>query len=171
MLSLMRQHRGTSNVANGVDALDIGAAVIIDHDAAAVGFDAEFLKAEILDIALNANSRDNAVDLDGLGLAAFFLNQRLDRVAALGDLGHFGFGHDLDALLFKRLARHSGDFIILDGQNLRHHFDNRHISTHGIEEAGEFDTDRTRADNQQGFRHGVRLEGVEIGPDQLAIRL
>src|SRR6185437_8437756 len=60
MLRLVGQHRRPRDIADGIDAGHIGFAVAIDHDAAAIGFDAELLKSEILDIADNTDRRDHA---------------------------------------------------------------------------------------------------------------
>ena len=57
------------------------------------------------------------------------------------------------------------------GRDLRHHFNNGYIRTHGVEEAGKFDTDSAGTDNQQALGHDVRFQSVEIGPDQFLIRL
>ena len=85
MLGFMGQHRRTGNVANRIDAFDIGATIFINDDAATVGFDAKLFKAEILDIALNTNSRNDTVGLDDFSLAALFLDGSLNSIAALLD--------------------------------------------------------------------------------------
>ena len=90
---------------------------------------------------------------------------------ALLDLRDLGAGEDLDALLLEALAREAGDLGVLDGQDLRQHLDDRHLDAHGAVEGGELDADGARAHDEQRFRHRRRHHRLEIGPDQLAVRL
>jgi hypothetical protein len=69
MLGLVRQHRRTRDVADGVDAGHVGLAVAVDHDAAAVGLDAELFQPRIFDVADHADRRDHPLELDRLRLA------------------------------------------------------------------------------------------------------
>ncbi len=89
----------------------------------------------------------------------------------LSSSGHLGAGQDLDALLLERLAGERRDLGVLDGQDLRQQFDHRHLRAHGAVERRELDPDGTGADHQQRLRHPVRRHGLEIGPDQLLVRL
>ena len=63
VLGLVRQHRRARDIADGVNAGHIGLAVAVDHDGAALGLHAELLQPEILDIADDADGRDDALDL------------------------------------------------------------------------------------------------------------
>src|SRR5690606_5577581 len=56
MLGLVRQHGRAGDIADGIDALDVGAAVTIGNDDAPVGFYANGFEADILDIADDADS-------------------------------------------------------------------------------------------------------------------
>src|SRR5262249_126808 len=87
------------------------------------------------------------------------------------DGADLGAGENLDALLFERLARQRRDFGVLDGKDLRQYFDDGHVRAQGAEERGELDADRARADHQQRLRNPVRYHRLEIGPDQLLVRL
>ena len=71
----------------------------------------------------------------------------------------------------KRLRAKRGDLGILDGQDLRQHFDDGHLGAHGPVEVGELDADGARAHDQQRLREGLRDHGLVIGPDQLAVGL
>ena len=61
MLGLVRQHRRAGDVADGPDARDIGAAMIVDNDGAALDLHADLLEPEILGVALHADRRDQPV--------------------------------------------------------------------------------------------------------------
>ena len=69
VLGLVGEHRRPGDVADGVDAGDIGPADAVDDDAAALGLHAELLEAEILDIADDADGRDEPLGRDHLRLA------------------------------------------------------------------------------------------------------
>ena len=114
MLGLVRQHRRTRDVADRIDARDVGLAVAIDRDrAAALGLHAELFQAQVLDVADNADRRDDAVD--GHLLRAFgVLDRRGNAVGVAVELYDLGAGEDLDALLLECLAREGRDLGVLD---------------------------------------------------------
>ncbi|MNZ67496.1 hypothetical protein D3C78_857480 [compost metagenome] len=78
---------------------------------------------------------------------------------------------DFHALLFELLLGEGGDFRVFNRHDLAHDFDDGDVDAHGAVEAGEFDADRARAHDEQRLRQFFRLHRLEIGPDQLAIRL
>ena len=57
MFCLVRQHGGTSHIADGINAWHVCAAILIDHNAAAVGFHTQSLQTKILNIADHAHRR------------------------------------------------------------------------------------------------------------------
>ena len=65
MLGLVSEHGRTGNIADGIDALHIGAADAVRLDDAAIDGDAERFEPEPLDIAGDADRRDHPLDLDG----------------------------------------------------------------------------------------------------------
>ena len=77
----------------------------------------------------------------------------------------------LDARLLEALAGVGGDLLVLDGQDLRQDLDHRHLGAHRPVERGELDADRAGADDEQRLRHLLRHHRLEIGPDQLLVRL
>ena len=139
--------------------------------ARALGLHAELFQAEIFDIADDADRGDDAVDGERLGAAFAVVDGRGDAVGFLVELGHLGAGENFDALLLETLARESGDLGVLDRQDLRQHLDHRHLGAERAVERGELDADGAGADHQQRLRHAVRHHGLEIGPDQLLVRL
>ena len=83
MLGLVGQHRRTGDVADGIDARHVGLAVTVDHDNAAIDFDAELFEAEILDIADHADRRNHPLELDRLRLLLAVVDGRDHAVALL----------------------------------------------------------------------------------------
>ena len=156
VLGLVREQRRAGDVADGVNARHIGLARAVDDDGAALGLHAEFFQAEILDIADDADGRNDAIDGERLRAALAVVDGRDDAVGLLVELRHLGAGEDLDALLLEALAREGGDLGILGRQDLRQHLDDRHLGAERAIERGEFDADRARADDQQRFRDARR---------------
>ncbi len=115
MLGLVGEHRRAGDVADRIDARDVGLAVAVDDDAAAIGLHAERFKAEIFDIALHADGGDHPVGGDLLDLAVFGLDVCGDAVRRPSrPSSPWRLGEDLHAALFQLLAGDGGDFRILD---------------------------------------------------------
>ena len=171
MLRLMREHRRARDIADRVDALHIRAAEIVDDDRAALRLHAELLEAEILDIAGDADRRDQALGRDGDARALGILDMGSDAILRLLDLRHLGAREYLDAGFLEAFAGMGRDLRILDRKDLRQELDDRHLRAHVAEEGCEFDADRARAHDEERLRDRWRHHRLEIGPDQLAVRL
>ena len=61
------------DIADGVDAGDVGLQLVVDHDEAALGRDAEVLQAEVLAVRQEAGGEQDALDLDRLRFALALL--------------------------------------------------------------------------------------------------
>lgn len=116
MLGLVCEHWGSGDVADGVDAGDVGLAVAVDHDTAAVGFDAELFEAEILDVADHADRRDHTLELGRDRLALAVVDRGDDAVGLLLEFRHLGRGQDLDSLLLEALAGEAGNLGVPTGR-------------------------------------------------------
>jgi hypothetical protein len=82
-----------------------------------------------------------------------------------------GLGHDLHALLLEALLGEGGDLLVLHGQDAVHDLDHGRVGAERVVEAGEFDADGARADDQQFLRHMRRVSACLVGPDPLAVGL
>src|SRR6516164_463761 len=171
MFGFVRQKRRTGDIADRIESRYVGFAHPIDDDKAALGFHTELFQTEVLDIANDADRRDDALDRERLCAALAVIDRRGDAVRFFIELGQFGAGEYLDALFFEALAGKDGDLAILNRQDLRQHFDHGHLRAEGAVEGSEFDTDRARADNEQRFRYPIRHHGFEIGPHQFLVGL
>src|SRR5262249_43058114 len=109
VLGLVGEQRWTGNVADRVDAGDIRAIERIDRDRAAIGFHAQFFKAEIFDIAGHPNRGDDPLDGKGLRVAFAVVDRRGDAVRRLVELAYLRACEDLNALLLELLAREGGN--------------------------------------------------------------
>jgi len=129
-----------------------------------------FSSPRFFDVADDAHCRDEALGGDGLRFAALF-DGGGDAGALFFQLGDFGIGQDLDALLLEALARQPGDLRVLDWQDLRQYFHHGDLGAERAVERGKLDADGTGTDDQQRLRHAVGHHGLEISPDQFLVRL
>ena len=159
----------TCDVTDGIEPVHAGAAVGVCHDMGAVNLDAQFLQPQSFGIADDAHGGDDRVECHFLNLAVFF-DMGGHRAFGAVELLDCGFFKDRHALLLEGLAGEGGDFLVLDGQDAVHHLDHGRVGAQRVVEAGEFDADGARADDQQLFRHPGRDKGVAVGPDQIAVR-
>src|SRR5262249_20458537 len=146
MLGLVRKHRRSRHVSDRINSRNIRLVELIDDDDPAIGFDAKFFQPKVLDISDDANGRDDALERGRLRLAAL-LDGGGHAVGLLVELGHLRAGVDLDALLFKTLARKSLNLLILDWKNLRQYFDDCHFRTKRPKERSELNSDGSRTDH------------------------
>jgi hypothetical protein len=93
-----------------------------------------------------------------------------DTPSGLVDLGDLGADAELDATLLESLLGGLGDLGVLDRHDPVDGLDHGHLGAQGAVEAGEFDADGARADHDQRLGHGLRRQGVAIGPDLVAVR-
>src|SRR5262252_8653200 len=119
MLRFVGEQRRTGNVADGINAANIGAAITVDLDGAAVDFDAKPFKAKIFYITGDADCRNDAFDGMCLGTAFAIIYGRCNAIGLLVEAGHLGACENLDALLLERLAGEAVDLGILNGEDLR----------------------------------------------------
>ncbi|QTK78702.1 hypothetical protein AT6N2_C0861 [Agrobacterium tumefaciens] len=171
VLSLVGEQWRTRDVTDGVDTGHVGLAVTVDDDEAAIGLHASSLKADALDVGNDADGGDHPIGRNLFRRTVLLLQRRGDGVRALLHLGNLGFQMDLHALLLELLFGEGRDFGVFDRHDLTHDFNHGHVDAHGAVEAGEFDADGARAHDEQRLGHFFRLHRLEIGPDQLAIRL
>ena len=135
-----------------------------------VDLDAQSLQPEVFDIAHDPHGGNHGVEfLRGRALGIFQMRHNLAG-AAIQFLYRRLF-KDLHPLLDEGLLGKGADFGIFHRQHAVHHLDHRGIGAQRVEEAGEFDPDRARSDDQQLFRHPFGLQRVLVGPDQIAISL
>ena len=135
------------DVADGVDAVDVGAHVVVDVDRAAVGeLDAGVLQAEALDAGTEADGHEDLVHGDRLGLpAVLLLDLHVHRVTVVGDLGGLVPGEELDAELLVVLGDLLGDLLVLVRQQAVHELDDRDLDAVGVHHVRELHADRARA--------------------------
>ena len=170
MAGLVRQPGGPGDVTDGIDAIHPGAAVFIGDHMSAVDLHAGLFQSQILDISDDADGGNHRIEFHFFNFSASLDMGGHLALGAVQLLDH-GLLHDLHALLFELLLGEGADLGVFDGQHAVHDLDHGRVGPKRVVEAGEFDADRARADDQQFLRHPRRVQRVLVGPDQIAIRL
>ena len=171
MAGFVSQPWRTRDITDGIKARNPSAAEFVRHNMGAVDLDAKRLQPQPFDIADDTNCGNNRIKFCRYSPFRIFqvrghANTRL--AVQLLDRGLF---QDLHALFDKGLLGKGADLGVLHRQHTVHHLTNRDIRPQGVEEAGKLDPNRTRSDHQKLFRHAFGLQGVAIGPNQIAVRL
>ena len=163
----VRQLQAGHDVADGVDALDVGAAALVGEHEAAVHLDA------LLGVAQAVGGRA-AADGDEQHLG-------LDDVAALdgdGDAGVGGLdalerraGEEVDLALAERPLERLGAGLVLGGDQPRQGLDDGDVGAEGLPDAGELAADDAAAEHDRRGRHAVEAQRVLGGDDPRAVDL
>src|SRR5262249_16703460 len=115
-------------VAQGPDALDVGAELIVGHDVAAPAHgDAGPLEAEVVGVGTTAH-RQQDVGPHHLGRPLLAVHPRDDVVAAPGERDALRVQAYRDALVFQDALDRRGDILVLAGDEPVGHLDDRHLA-------------------------------------------
>ena len=139
--------RRPDDIAGSIDPFDVRLVVVIRRQPAfRIGFELHTLREQRADA--DRHERDGSFD----GFRCLAGNGQLHAL-----VGRFGFLHlrareDLHALLGQGLLQGDADFRVFDRENVRQHFDHRDLGAEGVEEIGELDADRARADDDDVLR-------------------
>ena len=149
------------DVADRVDAVDVGAHEVVDCDGAAFGeLDAGVLESEALDAGSEADRHEHAVDGDLSVVALGVLVGNGDVVAVVGDGLDSGGGQDLHAELLVLLGDLLGDVDVFVGEHAVEELDDRHVDAVVGEHVAELHADRARADDDDG---AGQIAGEDLG--------
>src|SRR5262249_23312289 len=138
---LVREPGRAHDVADRVDSGLVRLKPLIDDDMRLLDADLGALEAEILDIADDADGKDDALRLDLARLAAG-LDRGNDALGIAFQAFDRGADMDLHALLLEGLASERRDLVVLGRDDAIEHFDHRHLGAHVAVEARELDADR-----------------------------
>jgi len=120
---LVRQHRSAHNVADRPDPWEIGLAVTIDFNHAAIGqLEANCFAIEAIGIRDAANGNDQAVGIELLGFTILRFVGNRDALLGRLDIADLDSGLDVQTLLGEQLERFLGDVLIGKGQEVGHCF-------------------------------------------------
>ena len=172
LLRLVRQHRPGDDVADGIDAGDIGAEMRIDDDAAAIvllhagGFEAE---AFGVGHAPDRDQHDIGFERLRCAAARGRLDLYLERLAGGIDRGDFRRQLERQPLLLQHAMELLGDFAVDARQDVIEEFDDRHFGAEPPPHRAELEPDDAGADDEQLLRHLGEIERAGRRHDALLV--
>src|SRR5262249_45387466 len=120
----VREHRAADDVADGVDARDVGREVVVDdHDAARAHGDADLVETEAVRVRYAAHREQHTITTQRL--AAF----DVDHTGAVlaGRAEHTRAEPEFEPLALENALRELRDFLVHAGQNAVEIFDHGHV--------------------------------------------
>ncbi len=173
VFGLVRQHRPHDHVADGIDAIHVGAVVTVGLDPAAlVECDTGFFQAEAFGVGLASDGDQHDVGLDGFRVAT---GSRFDRhgqaFALLGNAGHFRGQLEFHALFFQHALELLGDVAVHRSENLVHELDHGDLGAEAVPDRSQLEADHPAADDDQLARNLVKLQRTGGGDHLLFVDL
>ncbi|KUP94357.1 hypothetical protein TRIHO_06760 [Tritonibacter horizontis] len=155
VFGLMGQHRPLDDVADGVDALDVGGPVAVGGDLAAFGhLDPQRIKAEALRIGFAPGGNQHHIGVEGFFVAAL-LELVFDLALGFGGLDALDGGpHDKgEALLFQDPLEATLDVLVHAGADCVHIFDHGDLGAEAGIDRAKLKPDNAGADHHHFLGH------------------
>ncbi len=169
---LMGQHWPFGDIANGVDAGDIGLPACVGHHEAALSRNAQRLQPQAFGIGPPSCRHQN--DIRIYLMLAFILALLIgdfQLALQLGDACDGGAQLELEALLGQDPAEGLGDFLVHARCNLIEKLDHRHFGAQTTPDRAKLKPDDTAADHDQLFRNLRQLQRPGRGDDPFLIHI
>ena len=169
-LGLVREHRSAHDIADRPDVLEVGPAIAVDRDEAAlVEHQAHAFRIQADRVRYAANRDDELL-----------AGQCLRRAGCVGVAHRHAFGlrrhaADLDAqdnlqpLPRERFVRFGRDLGIDDAEECGQRFQDRHLGAEATPDRAHLEADDARADDAQRLRHMVDRERAVVRQDRLLV--
>ena len=149
--------RAGHHIADRVDARLAGLLVLVHLDEAAVEFDLGVLEPDVFGVRLAADG-----DQQRLGFHLFLLAVREGRAVSATPLSVFWMFSAFAPVsqrmpvFLKYALQFFRNFFVFDGHHARQHFEDRDLGAEAVEDGGELDAHRARADDRHGLRDAGR---------------
>ncbi len=169
LFRLVCQHRAGDDVANGVDAFDVGAEMVVHFDpAAVVDGDAEFVRPDPFGEGAPADGDEDFVGFEIQLFASFGGGGDGATVGHL-DRADFGFEMKLHPLRGEGALEEVGDFEIEPDCDAGEKFEHRDFGTEPAPDRAKLETDRTRADDEKFFGRFIEAKRFRAADDGDAV--
>ena len=163
-LGLVRQHGAAHHVAHGPDAGQVGLAVTVDHDGAAlIELQAHGFGVQANRVGHAADRHDELVNLKRLGFALGVGVSNADALLGRLDVANLHAQLDLQALLVERLLGFLGNLLVHGTQEGRQAFEDGDVGAQTAPHAAHFQADHARADHTQLLGHGAHAQRAVVG--------
>src|SRR6516165_9028858 len=167
---LMREHGAAHDIANRINAGNIGREMIVNNDPPAIERDADRLQPQAFRHRAAADGHEHDIGFKRRSLAArggFDRNLQARRL--FFDLRDLLTEKEGEALLFEDALELLGDLAIHAGQDAIQEFDHRDLGAEPRPDGAKFKPDHTAADNEKPFRHGGKRQGAGRGDNGLFV--
>ena len=165
----MRQRRARHDVADGIDARDVGAVEFVHHDLVALDGDAQLFEADAFDVGLDAHGRQH--DSGGQRLGALLtLDLHFTKPFGVDFHGfHRGRGQHRRAQFAERALHGLRHLFVFEGHHAGHVFDDRHLHAQRGVKPREFAADGSRAHDDHRLGQAVERQRLPRRDHVLAI--
>ena len=126
-------------------------AIHLDEAAIELGFGV--FKTDAFGIRFASDGDQQLIELHLLLVAVGQRDGEADRFLIPADVFRLGSGFAANADLLEVLFQFLRDLLIFDGNKAGQHFEDGHFGSKAIEDGGEFDTHRSRANNSEPGRY------------------
>jgi hypothetical protein len=155
----------SGDITDGVNAVDGSLIAVVDLNPAAIG------ESRLLSSGKdggNANGDEAGLGGDFLGAFVVFDGDGDGGSIILG-ADDFGAGEAFDAGFVEALGDGVADFIVFDGKEVGHHFDEGHFGAKAVVDVGKLDSDSAAADDDHGLGLLLENHGLLRGNDGGAV--
>src|SRR6056297_2162091 len=173
ILGLVGEHGAVNGIADGVDAVDIGAPLVIGFDLATLGhLDAEGIEAKAIGEGFAAGGDQNGIGVEGV-LAVVLAElvvvlglgfHRLDRL-------HGGAHDEFKALFLQQFLELLLYLAVHAGGNVIQEFNNRHLRAQARIDRAHFQPDDARADDHHFLGDFRQFQCARGGDDGFLVHL
>ena len=148
----MRQRQLAGNVADGVDAGDVGSHMLVDDDIVPFGNNSDLLQPQAIGVGGDSDGHQHQAACHFLLIGAL-IEADLEVGLAVGSCihrGNAGTRHDVDALTGEGSLKLLADFLILVGHHPRQELHQGHVHAVGVPQMRELHPHCARAhDNRR----------------------
>src|SRR5665647_2067882 len=159
--SAVGQLQAGHDVADGVDALDVGLAALAGHDEAPVDGDTGLFVAQTGGDRTASDGNEQQVGLNGLA----GLQRHLYDIAGLGGSRELHTGLEADLALAERPLELLGDRLVLGRHQAGESLDDRDLGAERLEDRGELDADDAATEDDDAGWDEVEEERLLAGHD------
>lgn len=164
------EHGSGDDIADGVDAGDVGLEVLVDRDASFfVGFESGFFEPESFGEGLAADGNENFIGFDLDGFAFFVFGLEIGFSGVLFEAGYFCAEVEVKILFFEEALGHLGDVFVEGGGDDGEEFDDVDLCAEAGPDGAEFEANGSGADDDEPLGNCIEGDGLGAADDGFTI--
>src|SRR5690348_6430044 len=138
-------------------------------DVSALELDLGLFEADVFGERAPSHGDENFLSGNGLRLSSLVLECNSGALSIFFHRFDFGFGFDVDALFLECFLKLRRNFLVLEGNDARQSFEQRHFGAEGAIDRGKFDAHGAATDDHERLGDGLQLQNFAIGQDGVAV--